>query len=264
MRKIHHYSNALRIRSELTLEYLRLCERYPSYPRSLLKKIWTQPQKMEDIIQLSRFLERESNILLIDVGANTGYWAQSVLNVFPRVKMIAFEPDPRAAELHEKRFLMSKEHILHRCALSDQMGFLPLKMAANNTFSSLEDYIENDGGEIVNILEVPIKKLDDFSIRPEEDIDQVFLKIDVQGHELKVIKGAQNTLMHVDVVLLELSFAPEYLDNTPSFSAVACELLNTGHYPIIFQNYGRHRSPYAIQRDVIFVKEPLLSNIYGW
>lgn len=217
---------------------------------------------MEDVIQLSRFIGKDENILLIDVGANTGYWAQSLLDVFPGLKMIAFEPDPRAAEAYLERFPKQQDY-LYKCALSDRSGFCRLNMADRTTFSTLEDYVENDG-EIVGTVDVPVAKLDDFDAKIAGSFDKRVLKIDVQGHELNVIKGARDTLKSVDLVLLELSFAPEYIKNTPSFSAVTCELSSTGHYPIIFQNYGRSRSPYAIQRDVIFVKEPMLPSIFGW
>ena len=263
LKTLHHYSHALEIRSDLSLEYLRLRSANPSYPRKLLKKIWAQPQNMEDIIQLSRFMDVDHQILLLDVGANTGYWAQAFVDVFRRTNMFAFEPDRRAAELYKQRFSESNDSKLFDYALSDRSGAASLQLAKTTTFSSLEGYVEDRGGGIVGSIEVAIKRLDDIEI-DFSGVDKVFLKIDVQGHELEVINGAQDTLKYVDIILLELSFAPEYVGKNPAFSAVTSQLLQSGHYPIIFQNYGRDRSPFAVQRDVIFVKEDLLCNIYGW
>lgn len=50
----------------------------------------------------------------------------------------------------------------------------------------------------------------------------------------------------------------------PSFSAVTCRLEEAGLYPIIFQDFGRTISPYAFERDVIYVKRSLPNNIFGY
>ena len=92
----------------------------------------------------------------------------------------------------------------------------------------------------------------------------VRLKVDVQGHEVEVLKGATKSLDHIDVVLLECSFAEEYKNTLPSFAHASSLLLDHGLYPVIFRDYWRRLSPYAWERDVIFVKRRLIDALWGW
>ena len=87
------------------------------------------------------------------------------------------------------------------------------------------------------------------------------LKIDVQGLEVEVLKGATNSLKLFDLIIIECSFAKEYLHSEPSFADIVELLKKDDLYPIIFQGYGKLISSYAIERDVIFVKKHLLDKI---
>jgi hypothetical protein len=139
-------------------------------------------------------------------------------------------------------------------------------MAENTIYTSLETYADTQQGRGIRVADqrtVETRTLDSYDI-DADGFDHVFLKIDVQGHEIDVLTGASATLGKADVVLLELSFAPEYQGKEPSF-ATACGIMHTaGLYPIVFQNYERTLSPYAWERDVLFVKQRLLNGIWGW
>jgi hypothetical protein len=88
------------------------------------------------------------------------------------------------------------------------------------------------------------------------------VKIDVQGVEEDVVAGFGNVWKTVDLVLIELTFAPEYKNVRPSFSPVCAQLAQHGLYPVIFQRYGLQQSTYGIERDVIFVRDNLLPKVY--
>jgi len=264
-RVLNHYSHAFEIRSLLSCEYMRLRKLNPSYPRGLLKEIWSHPQRMEHLIQLSRFMAINEKILLIDIGGNTGYWAQEFIYIFPKTSIVAFEPDKRAAKKYRERFNGKSDVTLHEVALSDNSGSAKLMMTTSSTFSSLEQYtLETKGkSEAVDSIEVKKIPLNDVEVNTD-GFDKVFVKIDVQGHEVPVVRGGGKLLERADIVLVELSFASEYDGLPPSFMLVASILQRSGHYPIIFQDYGRTHSPYAWERDVIFVKEEFLEQIWGW
>jgi FkbM family methyltransferase len=260
-----HYSHAIMFRSFLSSEYMFFGLNQKGYPKGMLYKIWKNPEDMEDLIHFSRFINIRDKVLLIDVGANTGYWAASFLEVFPNTQVEGFEPDYRASKKHKDRFLSFSNVNLHKFALSSAAGSQDFIMRETNTFSGFDEYAVSP--DSVNIQTSEVSKvekcrLDDVPLKLN-GYDKVVLKVDVQGHELEVLKGSMETLKAIDIIMIELSFAVEYIDIDPSFSEISALLNNSGHHPIIFQNHGRSLSPYAWERDVIFVKKELLDCIWG-
>jgi len=265
-RQIRRYGQAFELRGFLLSEYWRNTTTQAVYPKGLAWLIWRHPGTYEDQIQLSRFLKSDARLLLIDVGANTGAWAGALMEFFPSMSIIAFEPDPRARNVYAERFRTKADCTVHPVAVSSHDGTAQLQMAENTIYTSLETYAATQherGIKVAETREVQTRTLDSYDIDTSR-FDRVFLKIDVQGHEIDVLTGAGATLRKADVVLLELSFAPEYEGKEPSF-APACGILHeAGLYPVVFQNYERTLSPYAWERDVIFVKRELLNGIWGW
>jgi hypothetical protein len=64
--------------------------------------------------------------------------------------------------------------------------------------------------------------------------------------------------------VIECSFAPVYAEGRPSFAEVCVQLAQAGIYPLIFLDFGRMTSPYAIERDVIFAKAAMCNRILQW
>ena len=92
--------------------------------------------------------------------------------------------------------------------------------------------------------------------------NQSVLKVDVQGFEVEVLKGALNSLVKFDLIIIECSFVSEYLETEPSFSEIVKILRINNFFPLIFQNFSKSISNYAFERDVIFVKKNLLNKIF--
>ena len=113
--------------------------------------------------------------------------------------------------------------------------------------------------KIILKKKIKIETLDNFSI---DHWCQNVLKIDTQGFEIEVLRGGGKTLKLFDVIIIECSFANEYLNTQPPFVEVFQLLKKRNFYPIIFQDYGRSISSYAFERDVIFVKKYLLTKIF--
>jgi hypothetical protein len=84
------------------------------------------------------------------------------------------------------------------------------------------------------------------------------LKIDVQGYELNVLRGAEKTLIDVDIILIETSFYELY-KNQPLFKDIYDFLSNRG-----FDYYGSFEQLYdlrdgrILQADSIFISNSIL------
>jgi len=233
-----------------------------NFPSDMWRLIWKEPHELADYIDLSVFIDAEKPVTLLDVGANVGKFTSNFVKFFPKTSTYAFEPVPETFEM--LRANVEQIAQLHQLALSDSSLPRQIWVDTNHTLSSLEQYrpIVNELYQMQysRQIEIQCARLDDLEIGPLEE--QVILKVDVQGHEVAMFNGAKETLRRVDVVLAELTFAPEYEDLAPSFPHV-CDLLREADlYPIVFQDYGRSRSNYGFERDVVFAKRNLLDRIW--
>lgn len=123
--------------------------------------------------------------LALDIGAHVGFWSRMLAERFQRV--VAFEPQPDNF-LHLIRNVPSQVEC-HRCALGSEVGTAGITNPAPH----------NSGAwHLMPGNEVLVLPLDHFQLQPD------FIKIDVQGHEKEVIRGARKTLeRHHPVIIVE-------------------------------------------------------------
>lgn len=264
-RRLHRFGHALEIRGFLVSEYLRARQGNPRISAGNLLGILRYPSRHEDPLNIARFISAEGPVLLVDVGGNTGDWAKLFCEYFPVTTVLAFEPDPRARAAYERRFAGDPHCRVVACAVSDHSGQAEFALADNTLYSTLEGYeaASAEGHATNDRSLVELVTLDSQSIDTTGYAFRL-LKIDVQGHELAVLHGAMHLLGKIDAVLVELSFVQQYVGQLPSSVDVTRLLGDAGLYPAIFQHHGHTASPYAWERDVLFVREPLLRNLWGW
>ncbi|RAN39216.1 FkbM family methyltransferase [Hyphomonas sp. GM-8P] len=138
----------------------------------------------KEIVRAGALLKRHRRFL--DVGANTGIYSYYFMRRMQYVE--AFEP---LAEVTKKLAALSSSSVnIHNLALSDINSILEFHIpvdaggALRTTRASIEP---RDGPSVVRKVEV--KQLDEFGF---EDVDMI--KIDVEGHETQVIRGAAETI----------------------------------------------------------------------
>ena len=261
----YHYLNAFTFRFALLSEFYSLKNKSFRYPNFIFFKIFFAPQLYEDRVNLMRFISSDESTLLIDVGGNTGYWSWDFIKFYPKTTIIAFEPFEKVSKIYKERYKNSKINVeVNNVGLSSKKEILNFYLSEDTTFSSFQKYSKkhrNKLNHIVGNIKLTCDKLDNYKIPPAK-YKKIFLKIDVQGHEVNVLKGAIETLKIVDIVLIETSFAHEYENQNPSFSEVSSILRLADLYPIVFQSFSKRLSFVAWQRDVIFVKSKYLNKIW--
>lgn len=147
---------------------------------------------------LTSVLRASSNA--IDVGANRGDVLASIVRLAPHGRHIAFEPIPDLCERLATRF----PDVEVRCAAaSDTSGQTEFShVVGAPAYSGLRRRggLPADAGEVRSI-EVRVERIDDVV---EADYVPTLLKIDVEGAELGVLRGASETLArHRPFVLFE-------------------------------------------------------------
>lgn len=132
-----------------------------------------QYHKLEQALALVPLARRRR---CIDVGAHVGLWTKELVKAFRFVT--SFEPNPVVADLWRWNVTAANAE-LHQIALGQADASVGLKIYAGH---SGHTQVSGSG-------HVPMRALDAFAF---DDVD--LIKIDVEGHELAVIKGAVETL----------------------------------------------------------------------
>ena len=143
-------------------------------------------------------------MIILDIGANIGFTALSMAKRSgAKSKVFAFEPDPyNYTQLKENTALNQSLKVnIYNIGLGSKKD--QLKLAINTANNRGGNRIKSDVTENYNLVE--IVKVDDFvSENNVANIDLV--KIDVEGFELNVLKGAENSIIKYSPVLfIELS-----------------------------------------------------------
>jgi FkbM family methyltransferase len=133
-----------------------------------------------------------SNTVFLDIGANIGYFSIAIGNRLKRSgKVFAVEPHPTLTNLIERSVqLNSLEAVVQifQCAVSDQEGALDLFYPDDHLGKGSSTRNADEQGRC---LSVHAHRLD--SLLPQ-DVVVDLIKIDVEGHELSVLRGMHEVL----------------------------------------------------------------------
>ncbi len=168
---------------------------------------------------------------ILDVGANTGQFSFATRSVFPSARMYAFEPLPRCFADLARRMKDDARFDAFQAAIGSSDGRIAIHESAASPSSSILSMTEShteafpwtDGGRDI---EVDLRRLDSFL--PELELTEpVFLKVDVQGYSMEVLRGAVETLKHCALVVVETSIVTLY-EGESSFDDVYIFMKDAG------------------------------------
>lgn len=138
--------------------------------------------------------------VIADIGANFGFlsliWAQTVA---ARGRVFSFEPHPKVYAAFNKSVTINKLDAVisaHNLAVGKKLGSIDV-LLANTTSNTKKSEIA--GGQIRGSVTVEMNTIDNF-FKNKERLD--LLKIDVDGIELDILKGAKNTLNRLKPILV--------------------------------------------------------------
>lgn len=174
---------------------------------------------------------------VVDIGANIGNHAHFFVNNCGS-HVYCFEPSATNYQLLK---LNCPDQFIFKVALGDKVGTASLityeSCKGNNTISELWK-APPDWGTGIHQEEVVVARLDDFSLPTI-----TFVKIDVEGSELRVLKGALDTIrMHQPVVAIEMHTDQTLHDGSFEYKRYdIIELMQSIGYVVDFVDiYGNH------------------------
>jgi FkbM family methyltransferase len=196
-------------------------------------------------------------VTVVDVGASTGGFLDAVIAYCGVRKAWLIEPQPaRCRELEDK--YQGRGFTVFAGALSDYDGVAPMDILNFDYSSSLLRPTRDAAGSaeydlgVRERIQVPVQTLDGLlaGAALAEPID--LLKIDVQGNELRVLRGARQSLPRTRLIWVEVSFRPLY-EGSAVFSEVYDFLHDHGFYLGAIQEGFRGHGGELLQADALFL-----------
>lgn len=161
---------------------------------------------------VKNFLKKEitkEDPVLFDVGANKGDYSVLLFKEFPHAKIFAFEPTLTAYELLKKKLSTTAVQIFN-LGLGAEKATKKIYSYTHDTGSAhssvfKEVFTKIHNAKTVKEIEFECTTIDDFCA--EHNITTIdFLKIDTEGNELNILKGATKMLAEDKVHFIQFEF----------------------------------------------------------
>ncbi|MCW3078877.1 FkbM family methyltransferase [Segetibacter sp.] len=153
--------------------------------------------------------------LVLDVGANEGQYALYLRTIGYKGAIISFEPLDGVFEKLQLKAAKDAQWSCYQMALGDKEETTVINVSENSQSSSLLqlksfEYGKKTGMSYISQQKVTVKTLDSLFAEITKGYSNVYLKLDVQGFEKKVLDGAQESLQSVTGVQFEMAFEELY------------------------------------------------------
>lgn len=203
--------------------------------RLLIKRL---PRGNDLFVDLRRDLPNLEVRMVFDVGANVGQSATAYLKEFRNAEIHSFEPVAATYEQLRRRFADEARFHAHHTAFGAEAG-----SATMSTEGSTDVFFVIPNGEAAEgaTETVPLDTLDTFCARV--GIEHIsLLKIDTEGFDLEVLKGAHRMLSEgqIDLVQVEAGMNPEN-ERHVRFERLKAHLEATGYRLFAFYEQRQER-----------------------
>ena len=184
--------------------------------------------------------------IVIDVGANTGYYTLNIASKLKEGKIISIEADPNTFKILEKNCNINKisNSEIHNVACSNHEGNIDFfKTDKHSGINSILDQPEKNN---FNKIKIKSNTLDNIINSRFKKID--WIKIDVEGAELFVLEGAQETLNYTKHIIIEIH--EHILEKNNQTSQQIINILKKNKFKIkLFPEYWKSSSPNQILKS---------------
>lgn len=186
---------------------------------------------------------------VIDVGVGKG--TESLYRGTVGANYILVEPVPDSLGIVAKIAKRLNANFFN-VAAGHKDGAIEFHLHEDITGSSIYKQIESEERLNGKLIEVPMRRLD--SLLQEDLESPCLLKIDTQGAELNVMRGAEGILHMIDMIICEVSFH-QFRHDTPEIGEVVSEMAKHGYVPYeILEGHYRSIDNALAQVDIVFVK----------
>jgi FkbM family methyltransferase len=201
---------------------------------------------------------------VIDVGAHEGGFAQLLRSSGYRGDIVSIEPVSESFEALKRHFVDDPRWRGHRFALGERNGTMPIRVLAATNLASLlppSPYATECFGDSARVLRtepVDVFRLDGILDRLTSHVaaPHLYLKVDTQGYDMRVVEGAGASLQRFLALQTELPVKALYEGVVPMTEGIerltrlGFEL--SGMYPVCRDRDGLQ----MVEYDCVFVRSP--------
>jgi FkbM family methyltransferase len=167
---------------------------------------------VEEDFNVIDYFPKNQELLFLDIGGNWGFIIDVMLRKHKACKIYSFEPNPELHNYTKKNFGKNPRVKLYNFGLGEQAGsfhlYVPvyhgymfdglgsLSPEFNDEWLSSTLFFYNKKNLVLKEIVCEVRYLDELNLHP------FFIKIDVEGAELSVIRGGQKTIATAHPVIL--------------------------------------------------------------
>ena len=188
---------------------------------------------------------------IIDVGAYQGDWSRMARGIYPNVPIYMLEANPETAP-----FLSAASREIGAAEFHIALlGAQPAAAVAFHVRGTGSSVLPENTATPFSTAQLPMTTLDRVLLMAKAYPAPYFLKLDVQGFELEILRGAEQVLQNTEAALLEVSLL-EYNQGAPLFAEVVA-FMAARHFVVYdVSGFFRRESDDALYRIVLlFVRE---------
>lgn len=237
---------------------------WKAWARSLLARAGLRKRRRPDRAAL--LLTRYGVEVVLDVGANAGQYARGLWRMGYRGRIVSFEPLSSAYRNLRANAWGHRRWQTVNLALGDCDGQSTIHVAGNSQSSSLLEMLPRHvaaapESAYIGTETITVRRLDgiiDDYCRADE---RLFLKLDVQGFEETVLRGATRTLDRCLGVQLEMSLIPLY-GGEVLFTEMLAAMAARGYCLMSLANgFADPQSGRLLQVDGVFYRQELVESL---
>ncbi len=180
------------------------------------KKIFNDPISFDDLLIKNRIdlFKKKDVQLILDIGANQGQYAESVLAQMS-CRVISFEPLKKEYDIIKSKLNKYANWEVYNFGLGNKNEEIKINISENSFSSSIlnlnRDTINYDPKiGYISSQNVEIKKLESIWDKLNISENKILIKIDTQGYEYNVIEGCSSVLKNVIGLQIEMSLVQLY------------------------------------------------------
>jgi len=203
---------------------------------------------------MAKFVKTD-NPMLFDIGANVGQTVKDFKEVFNSATIHAFEPSPETFEILKQQTSNFKNIHLWNFGVAASIGellFNEYKLSNTSSFLNIHNGDDKNLKKQTLVKTTTVDKFCDYNGIQKIDV----LKIDTEGFELKVFKGAANSFSACNIGLLffEVRFSNSH-SGMPTFSELWDFVLKNDFelvsiYPLVHRkNMGAYTNILSKHKD---------------